>query len=118
MDGKACVSSVGTPTDNNLEKLELSLRVLISILTSKAVSLFPPAPRCVEHLLYVLFTLFISRISLLGCLEAEDLVLELANGPGLGEAERLGGLLHGTDHRRRATDEDLDVGGRGREALL
>jgi hypothetical protein len=101
-----------------LGKLELSLRVLISILTSKAVSPFPPTPRCVDHLLYVLFTLFVSRVSLLDCLEAEDLVLELADGPGLGEAERLGGLLHGADHGRRATDEDLDVGGRGREALL
>jgi hypothetical protein len=101
-----------------LEKLELSLKVLISILTSKAVSLFPPAPRCVDHLLYVLFTLFVSRVSLLRRLEAEDLVLELADGSGLGKAERLGGLLHGTDHGRRATDEDLDVGSRSRETLL
>jgi hypothetical protein len=101
-----------------LEKLELSLKVLISMLTSKAVSLFPPAPRCVDHLLYVLFTLFVSRLSLLRRLEAEDLVLELADGPGLGEAERLGGLLHGTDHGRRSTDEDLDVGSRSRETLL
>ena len=99
-------------------KLEVFLKVLISILTSKAVSLFPPAPRCVELLLYVLFTLFVSRVSFSNRLEAEDLVLELADGPGLCEAERLGGLLHGTDHGRRATDEDLDVGGRGREALL
>jgi len=66
----------------------------------------------------VLFTLFVSRVSLLRRLEAEDLVLELADGSGLGKAERLGGLLHGTDHGRRATDEDLDVGSRGREALL
>jgi hypothetical protein len=66
----------------------------------------------------VLFTLFISHVSLVDRLEAENLVLELADGPGLGEAERLGGLLHGTNHGRRATDEDLDVGGRGRETLL
>jgi hypothetical protein len=50
-----CFVSRDTPTDNNLEKLELSLKVLISILTPKAVNLFPPAPRYVEHLLYVLF---------------------------------------------------------------
>ena len=67
----------------------------------------------------MLFTLFVSSsYSLLKRSEAEDLVLELADGPGLGEAKRLSGLLHGTDHRRRATDEDLDVGGRGRETLL
>jgi len=50
--------------------------------------------------------------------EAEDLVLELADGSGLCKAERFGGLLHGTDHGRRATDKDLDVGSSGREALL
>jgi hypothetical protein len=118
VENKACVLSVGKYPLTLIGKARAFLRVLISILTSKAVGLFPPAPRYVDHLLYVLFTLFVSRVCLLGCLEAEDLVLELADGPGLGEAERLGGLLHGTDHGRRATDEDLDVGSRGREALL
>ena len=99
-------------------KLELFLKVLISILTSKAVSLFPPAPRCVELLLYVLFTLFVSHVSFSNRLEAEDLVLELADRPGLGEAERLGGLLHGTDHRRGTANEDLDVSCRGGEKVL
>lgn len=52
-------------------------------------------------------------------LEAEDLVLELADGPGLGEAERLSSLLHGTDHRRRAADENFDVRCRsGKKVLL
>lgn len=51
-------------------------------------------------------------------LEAEDLVLELADGPGLGEAKRLGGLLHGSDHRRRAADEDLDISCRSGEKFL
>jgi len=51
-------------------------------------------------------------------LKAEDLVLELADRPGLGEAERLGGLLHGADHGRRTADEDLDVGCRGGKTFL
>ena len=99
-------------------KLEVFLKVLISILTSKAVSLFPPAPRCVELLLYVLFTLFVSHVSFSNRLEAEDLVLELADRPGLGEAERLGGLLHGADHGRRATEENLNIGSGGGQTLL
>lgn len=58
-------------------------------------------------------------IQLLGIhLEAEDLVLELADGAGLGVAEGLGGLLHGADHGGRTAEEDLDVAGGGREALL
>lgn len=51
-------------------------------------------------------------------LEAEDLVLELADGPGLVVAERLGGLLHGADHGWRAADEDLDVGSGAGEVFL
>ena len=51
-------------------------------------------------------------------LEAEDLVLKLADGSRLGEAERLGGLLHGADHGRRAADENLDIGSRSGEKLL
>ena len=51
-------------------------------------------------------------------LEAEDLVLKLADGPGLGEAERLSSLLHGTDHRRRAADKDLDIRCRSGEKFL
>ena len=118
MENIACVLSVGSYPLTSNGKSRAFIGVLISILTSKAVNLFPPAPRCVDHLLYVLFTLFVSHVALLGRLEAEDLVLELADGPGLCEAERLGGLLHGADHGRRATDEDLDVGSRSREALL
>lgn len=53
-----------------------------------------------------------------GHLEAEDLVLELADRPGLGVSERLGGLLHGADHGRRAADENLDIGSRSRETFL
>lgn len=51
-------------------------------------------------------------------LEAEDLILELADGSGLGVAQGLGGLLHGADHGWRTADEDLDVGGWGGEFLL
>lgn len=53
-----------------------------------------------------------------GRLEAEDLVLELADGAGLVEAQGLGGLLHGADHGGWAADEDLDVlGGSGELGL-
>lgn len=51
-------------------------------------------------------------------LEAEDLVLELADGAGLGVAKGLGGLLHGADHGRRTAEENFDVAGGCREALL
>ena len=44
------------------------------------------------------------------CLEAEDLVLKLADRSGLLVAETLGSLLHGGDHGRRSTDEHLHVG--------
>lgn len=54
----------------------------------------------------------------LACLEAEDLVLELADGAGLGVAERLGGLLHGADHGRGTTQHDLDIAGGGGETFL
>jgi hypothetical protein len=50
-------------------------------------------------------------------LEAEDLVLELADRTSLGEAEALGCLLHRRNHRRGTADEDLDVA-RGRRQLL
>ena len=52
------------------------------------------------------------------CLEAEDLVLELADRASLGVSERLGSLLHSADHGRRTAHEDFDVAGGGREALL
>jgi hypothetical protein len=51
-------------------------------------------------------------------LEAEDLVLELADRPGLGETQTLSCLLHSSDHRRGAADQDLDVAGGRRELLL
>jgi len=51
-------------------------------------------------------------------LEAEDLVLQLADRAGLSVTERLSSLLHGADHGRGAAQENLDVGSRGREALL
>lgn len=44
-------------------------------------------------------------------LEGEDLVLELADGASLLEAETLGGLLQSTNHRRRAAEENLDIRG-------
>lgn len=50
--------------------------------------------------------------------ETEHLVFELADGTSLGVAKRLGSLLHGADHGRRATHEDLDIVGRGRETFL
>lgn len=45
-------------------------------------------------------------------LESKDLVLELADGAGLGEAETLGGLLQTANHGRGAAQEDLDIAGR------
>lgn len=51
-------------------------------------------------------------------LEAEDLVLELADRSGLSETQALGRLLHSGNHRWGTADQDLDVaGGRG-ELLL
>lgn len=51
-------------------------------------------------------------------LEGKDLILELADGAGLLESETLGGLLQSTNHRRRATEENLDiVGGLGKVFL-
>jgi hypothetical protein len=48
-------------------------------------------------------------------LESKDLILELADGAGLLEAKALGGLLQAANHGWRATEQDLDVGGRSRE---
>jgi hypothetical protein len=49
------------------------------------------------------------RASVVTDLEAEDLVLELADRLRFGVSQTLGGLLHRTDHRRRPADKDLDV---------
>ncbi len=46
------------------------------------------------------------------------LILELADGPRLGEAKRLGGLLHSRHHRRRSAYKDLDIGCRGGKECL
>lgn len=52
-------------------------------------------------------------------LESKDLVLELADGTGLFEAEALGGLFETANHGRRTAEQDLDViGGLGEEFLL
>lgn len=51
-------------------------------------------------------------------LEGKDLVLELADGASLLEAETLGGLLQSTNHRRRAAEENLDIRGRLGEPFL
>ena len=51
-------------------------------------------------------------------LEAEDLVLQLADGTRLGVSKSLGGLLHGADHGRGATEENLNIGSGGRQTLL
>lgn len=53
-----------------------------------------------------------------GGLEAEHLVFQLADRTSLGVSEGLGGLLHGADHGRGTAQQDLDVAGRGGEALL
>lgn len=51
-------------------------------------------------------------------LEAENLILELADRAGFGVAKRLGGFLHGADHGGRSAEQDFDVrSGRG-QALL
>ena len=42
-------------------------------------------------------------------LETENLILKLADRSRLFVAQRLGSLLHGTDHRRRTADQDLHV---------
>lgn len=52
------------------------------------------------------------------CLESKDLVLELADRTGLGEAKTLGSLLQTTNHRRGATEQDLDIAGGLGEPLL
>lgn len=51
-------------------------------------------------------------------LKGKHLVLQLADGPGLLEAEALGGLLQPTHHGRRAAQQDLDVVGRLGEPFL
>lgn len=51
-------------------------------------------------------------------LEAEDLVVELADEAGLLVAQGLGSLLHSADHGRRAAEKDLDVVSRGGELGL
>lgn len=51
-------------------------------------------------------------------LEAEDLVLELADRARLLVSEALGSLLERRDHRRRSAHEDLDVRGRSGELGL
>lgn len=53
-----------------------------------------------------------------GGLEAEDLVLQLADRASLGVAQGLGGFLHGADHGRGTAEEDLHIGGGGGQALL
>lgn len=59
---------------------------------------------------YLLFLLLASYMpSSIDCLESKDLVLKLADWLGLLESERLGRLLHGTDHRRWSTEEQLDI---------
>ncbi len=51
-------------------------------------------------------------------LESKDLVLQLADGAGLGESQALGRLLEPTDHGGRAAEQDLDViGGLGEPFL-
>lgn len=50
------------------------------------------------------------QIAMFPRLEAEHLVLKLANGPRLLVTQTLGRLLERRDHRRRAAHEDLDVG--------
>jgi hypothetical protein len=51
-------------------------------------------------------------------LEAEDLVLQLADGARLGVSKSLGGLLHGADHGRGAAEENLNISSGGGKALL
>lgn len=51
-------------------------------------------------------------------LEAEDLILELADWACLFVAERLGCLLHCTNHWRRAANENFDIVGWRSEAFL
>jgi hypothetical protein len=46
------------------------------------------------------------------------LVLELAHWARLLVTKSLGGLLQTADHRRRAAEQDLDIGSRGREPFL
>lgn len=62
--------------------------------------------------------LFFPRQEISFRLEGKDLVLELADGAGLFEAEALGGLFEAADHGGRAAEENLDVvGGLGEEFL-
>ena len=41
--------------------------------------------------------------------EEKHLIWQLAEAIGLVVPERLGGILHGTHHRRRPTQQDLDI---------
>ena len=51
-------------------------------------------------------------------LEAEDLILELADRPSLGETQTLSRLLHCGDHGWGTANQDLDVAGGRRKLLL
>lgn len=57
-------------------------------------------------------------IHIMRSLEAEDLVLELADRTGLSVAERFGGLLHSADHGRRTAQQNLDIGSGGGQTFL
>lgn len=52
------------------------------------------------------------------CLESKDLVNKLADGAGFLEAKALSGLLETANHRRRATEKNLDIVGRLGEVFL
>lgn len=53
------------------------------------------------------------------CLKGKDLILELADGTSLLEAEAFGGLLQTANHGRRTAEQDLDVvGGLGEVFLI
>jgi len=46
------------------------------------------------------------------------LILQLADGSGLGESQTLGGLLHGANHGWWTTEKEFDIGGWLREEFL
>lgn len=72
----------------------------------------------IEKTTLVTFPLCPTKLAVIHCLEAEDLVLKLANGPGLVVSQTLGSLLHSSNHGWWSTDENLDVlGGRGKLLL-
>lgn len=69
-------------------------------------------------MLYIFFGQHVKRCNGTTSLEAENLILQLTNGPRLFESQTLSRLLHSGHHRWRPTNQNLDILGRGWKLLL